>query len=87
MDVIFALPSADPEAVIYASAPLTPRSEAMICAEAESPAGLDYLLEVVLAREVLHVWADWRHGRQPTPEQAARAVIHYAQQDAYEPVR
>jgi hypothetical protein len=87
VDVIFALPSADPEAVIYASAPLTPRSEAMICAEAESPAGLDYLLEVALAREVLHVWADWRHGRQPTPEQAARAVIHYAQHDAYEPVQ
>jgi hypothetical protein len=87
VDVIFALPSADPEAVIYASAPLTPRSEAMICAEAESPAGLDYLLEVALAREVLRVWADWRHGRQPTPEQAAGAVIHYAQQDAHEPVR
>jgi hypothetical protein len=87
VDVISALPSADPESVIYTSAPLTPRSEAMICAKAESPAGLDYLLEVALAREVLHVWADWQHGRQPTPEQAARAVIHYAQQDAYEPVR
>jgi hypothetical protein len=53
VDVISALPSADPEAVIYASAPLTPRSEAMICSKAESPAGLDYLLEVALAREVL----------------------------------
>lgn len=87
VDVIFALPSADPEAVIYVSAEPRPRSEAMICAEAESPAGLDYLLEVALAREVLHVLADWRHGRQPTPEQAARAVIHYAQQDVYEPVQ
>ena len=85
--MIFALPSADPEAVIYASAPLMPRSEAMICAEAESPAGLGYLLEVALGREVLHVWADWRHGGRPTPEQAARAVIHYAEQDGYEPAR
>jgi hypothetical protein len=59
----------------------------MVCAEGESPAGLDYLLEVELAREVLHVWANWGHGRQPTPEEAARAVIHYAQHDAYEPVQ
>jgi hypothetical protein len=58
MDMIFALASADPEAVIYASAPLTPCSEAMVCAEGESPAGLNYLLEVALAREVLHVWAN-----------------------------
>jgi hypothetical protein len=50
-----ALASADPEAVIYASAPLTPHSEAMLCVEAESTAGLDYLLGVALAREVLHV--------------------------------
>ena len=87
MDVISALASADPEAVIYASAPLTPCSEAMVCAEGESPAALEYLLEVALAREILHVWANWRHGRQPTLEEEARAVIHYAQQDAYEPVQ
>jgi hypothetical protein len=87
VDVIPALASADPEAVIYASAPLTPHSEAMVCAEGASPVGLDYLLEVALVREVLRVWANWRQGRLPTAEEAARAVIHYAQQDACEPVQ
>lgn len=87
MGVISALASADPEAVIYASSPLSPRSEAIVCTEGEGPAGLDYLLEVALAREVLHVGASWRHGREPTPEEAARAVICYAQYDTYEPVQ
>ncbi len=87
VDVISALASADPVAVIYCSAPVTPRSQAMICAEGEEPAELGYLLEVALARDVLDSWANWRNGRQPTPEEAAKAVIHYALHDAYEPVR
>ena len=53
----------------------------------ENPAGLDYLLEAAVAREVLQVWASWRQGRHPTAEETASAVIHYAQQDAYEPVQ
>ena len=50
------------------------------------PGGLAYLLEVAVAHDVLRVWSSWRDGRQPTPEQAANAIIYYAQQDAYQPV-
>lgn len=90
MDVMSALASADPEATIYVATPPAPHSAAMVCIEPDeggSPAGLTYLLEVSLARDVLHVWASWRNGKQPTPEEAARALIYYAQHDAYEPVR
>jgi len=56
------------------------------CNPNRKPVGYAYLLEVSLARGVLDVWASWRNGKQPTPEQAARAVIYYSQHDAYEPV-
>jgi hypothetical protein len=85
-----ALEFADPEATIYVAMPAAPDSEAMLCVESEdgrNPVGLFYLLEVGLARKVLHVWTSWRNGRQSTPEEAARAVIYYAQNDAYEPER
>ncbi len=59
----------------------------MVCAQDESPpAVLEYLLEVVVAQDVLRVWASWREGRQPDPEQAVNAVIYYAHWDAYQPV-
>lgn len=90
VDVVSALASADPEATIYVSTPIGPYSDAVVCIEPDdggSPAGFTYLIEVSLARNVLHVWSRWRDGKQPTLEEAARAVIHYAQYDAYEPVR
>jgi hypothetical protein len=90
LDVISALASADPEATIYAAVPITPGSTAMVCVEPEdggSPAGLSYLLEVDIAREVLGVWARWRGGKEPTPEEATQAIIHYGEHDAYEPVQ
>lgn len=90
LNVISALASADSESTIYAAMPVGPHSAAMVCAEPEdggSPAGLNYLLEVDLARNVIDVWARWRDGREPTPEEATRAIIHYAERDAYEPVQ
>jgi hypothetical protein len=90
LDVISALASADPEATIYAAKPFTPCSAAMVCIEPEDgggPAGLSYLLEVDLARDVLDVWTRWRNGKEPAPEDAARAIIYYAERDAYEPVQ
>ena len=89
LDVMSALESADPRATIYVATPVAPHSEATVCVEpveSADPARLTYLLEVSLAREVLHVWTSWRNGRQPTPEEATRAVIYYAQHDVYEPV-
>lgn len=90
LDVIFALASADQEATIYAARPFSPDSVATVCVEPEdgvAPAGLSYLLEVGLACEVLDVWEQWRNGKEPTPEEAVRAVIYYGEHDAYEPVQ
>ncbi|HEV3382147.1 MAG TPA: hypothetical protein VG142_14380 [Trebonia sp.] len=89
IDVVASLESADPESTIYATRPATPDSSAILAVEpesGESPEGFPYLLEVDIALEVLDIWARWREGRQPTPQEAVRAVIHYAIYDAYEPV-
>ena len=89
VDVMAALASADSEATIYVSLPIEPYSDAVVCMEPDEggdPPGLSYLLEVSLARNVLRVWTRWRGGRQPSLEEAAKAVIYYAQQDAYEPL-
>jgi hypothetical protein len=47
--------------------------------------GLDYLLEVFIAKEVVEVWSQWRGGRRPTPAEALRAIVYYAKHDAFEP--
>jgi hypothetical protein len=77
---------------IFARRPWTPDSDAVVLREhavnhvAPSAPDHRYLLEVDLAREVIEVWSDWRGGAQPTPAQAAQAVIHYAEHDAHQPV-
>jgi hypothetical protein len=57
----------------------------LVLADEEPPAGWRYLLEVLIAREVLEVWSAWRDGRIPSVEEACDAVIHYADNDAYQP--
>lgn len=49
-------------------------------------AGLNYFLEVALAREAVDVWGRWRPGRTPTLEDKVAAVTYYAQNDAWLPV-
>jgi hypothetical protein len=73
------------EAVVYASRPWSPQASVVVATGDEHPEGRDYLLEVVLIREVLTVWSDWRGGRPPTPDEAVQAVIYYATHDAYQP--
>ena len=92
IDVIARLDEYSDELTIYSQRKATPQSEAMVLAEPEdgstrppSAGGLHYVLEVFLAKEVIDVWQEWR-GRAPTPEEACRAVLHYATHDAYEPV-
>src|SRR4051794_37255170 len=53
--------------------------------EAEA-AGMSYVLEVRIAKEVLEVWAEWRGGRPPSQHDKYAAVIHYATHDAYLPL-
>ena len=50
-----------------------------------SAAGMDYLLEVDLARDVVRVWSEWRNGISPTTDQKVEAVLYYAQHDAFQP--
>jgi hypothetical protein len=57
----------------------------LVLAEDESPASWRYLLEVLIAREVLEVWSAWRDGRIPSVEEACEAIIYYADNDAYQP--
>lgn len=51
----------------------------------DPPANTRYLLEVVIAKEVLEVWSEWRDGRRPSLPEACEAVLHYASHDAYLP--
>lgn len=75
---------------IFARLPWTPGSEAVVLREdliePSGAPGFRLVLEVTIAREVLLVWSAWRGGRKPDAEEAAAAVIHYAENDAYLPV-
>lgn len=76
---------------IFARKPWTCDSSCLVLTEeavdghARSAPDHAYLLEVDVARDVLAVWSEWRSRVAPSPEEAARAVIHYAERDAYEP--
>ncbi len=50
-----------------------------------SAAGMEYLLEVGLARDVVRVWSEWRNGLSPSTDQKIEAVVYYAQHDAFQP--
>ena len=69
----------------------TPQSRAVVAESGdEGPRppeaeGLDYLLEVSVAKEVIAVWSAWRGGRAPSPIDRWRAVTYYAQYDAFLP--
>jgi hypothetical protein len=50
------------------------------------PAGVDDVLEVFIAKEVVEVWSQWRGGRRPTPAEALGAILYYAKHDAFQPL-
>lgn len=63
-------------------------SRAIICSQSEdgqvidAPKDLSYFLEVDIAREVIEMWKE-RCGRYPSREDKCRAIIYYAENDAY----
>lgn len=93
-DVLTNLSAYDDDLTIYAvtDPEWTACSEAIVARELDDgsipqeAAGLQYFIEVYLAKDVLRVWSDWRAGTTPTAEQACEAVIYYAVNDAYLPV-
>jgi len=74
------------DAVLYAVRPWTATSDVVVSEADGPPDGHEYLLEVDVVLDVLRVWSAWREGALPTPEEAADAVIHYAELDGYMPV-
>ena len=61
-------------------------SDAWVVSQSIDDPGTDYVLEIDTAKEVLGVWSQWRDGRQPTPDEACEAILHYARFDAYLPI-
>lgn len=57
----------------------------LVMADDEAPAEWRYLLEVLIAWEVLEVWSAWRADRVPSVDEACSAIIYYAENDAYQP--
>jgi hypothetical protein len=74
------------DATVYAVRPWTASTDVVVSEADTPPDGHEYLLEVDVVLDVLRVWSAWRDGVLPTPEEAAEAVIHYAERDAYLPV-
>ena len=87
-EALASLESLDGDATICAAKPWTAESRTVAReggAEAQSAiaAGMSYILETSVAREVVDVWSAWRDGRVPTVDERCQAAIHYADNDAH----
>ncbi|WP_395782134.1 hypothetical protein [Aquidulcibacter sp.] len=88
-DVISRLSAFDIEYTIYASAPWTDKSDAMVAKEPDagglplevSNAGLHYFLEISIAKEFVEDWIA-SLDEKPTPSTLCLRVIDYATNDA-----
>lgn len=87
-EILAALHDLDDDATVAAVRPWTADSPAVCSTDYAAPvtresSGLVYLLEVNLAKEVVEVWRNWHGGREPALSDVVRAVIYYAEHDAY----
>jgi hypothetical protein len=90
---IEALGSYDSEQTIYVSAhtSVSIESECVVVYETDdgavpaSAAGMQYFLEVHLARDAISVWSRWRGGRLPSLSEKFDAISYYAEHDAFLP--
>ena len=93
IDLIDTLEEFDDNLVIFVPVdePLQPSIDAITVLidvylkDEEPPEGLEYFIEVELAKDVIRVWQEWREGRVPDKHEKYQAVIYYAQHDAYMP--
>jgi hypothetical protein len=85
-DVIARLHEFDDELTIYArrDPEWTESSRAIVAAEPEE--GLEYVLQVRLAKEALSVWSKSRKNRLPSLRERYEAVLYCALNDAFIPV-
>jgi hypothetical protein len=87
-DVVGALDDLDDDAVIYTDGTSPAARAAVIVGtdvEQAKADGLRYFLEVVLAKDAVVVWSEWRGGAEPTIDDRLMAVSYYATHDAYLP--
>jgi hypothetical protein len=88
-DVVGMLDELDDETVIYTDG-AAPAARAAVVGRADAARakadGLRYFIEVVLAKEAVVVWSEWRGGAVPTIDDKLMAVSHYASHDAYLPL-
>jgi hypothetical protein len=80
----------DDDATLFAARPWSAGSDAASAVEDQESreaveAGMSYLLEVSMAKEVVRTWGAWHGGRTPSTTEAVRAVIYYAEHDTYPP--
>jgi hypothetical protein len=93
-DVAKKLHQLDDDHTIYAkrNPDWSAKSEAVLCettgdnSDPPGTEGLDYFLEVDLAKETVQVWSDWRDGQAPTTAEKLDAMIYYAEYDAWLPL-
>jgi hypothetical protein len=88
-ELVATLDATDDDLTIFAerSSRWSPDSPAAVAtADAGAPEGLTYLLEVYLAKEAVEVWSQWREDRQPSLAEKCKAIIWYAEHDAYTPL-
>ena len=88
-DVVGALDELDEDAVIYTDGRSTAARAAVVAegdVEQAKADGLRYFLEVVLAKDAVAVWSEWRGGAEPTTDDKLEAIVYYAQNDAYLPL-
>lgn len=45
--------------------------------------GTEYFLEIVVAKDVLEGWQEYRHGAEISPEEKTGVTIYYAENDAW----
>lgn len=89
IDIVERLASVDQEATIYAAAPWTTASNALVAPEPSSggipreaaAAGLKYFIEVAIAREFLDGWVS-NLDDAPSPQEKCERLIQYAITDA-----
>ena len=94
LDLVERLETLDDNLTIYVeeSSEWSFSTQAVACLEPEDgsipleAAGMEYFLEVGLAKIVIHTWQLWRNGQVPSTHEACESIIYYAQNDAYLPV-
>ena len=84
-EIIRGLQDLDGSLTICAAIPWTADSDAELCPASTVPEGcrLPYFLEVAVANDVLRAWSFARAGQIPSIEERCRAIIFYAENDAY----